>query len=219
MPDSQVHKRKAGARFLLGGIGIVTIAILFLLFLPAEEPGEGPGGVSAPVVEQVAILVPDIPGSVERVPSDNAEIPLQQERTVNEWLLSERPTADIADGLLELLPSLSGDAQVQAAGHFALLAEPDSLAKAIPLIGSPKLTPDAKTEIFSGIFTQDPDSAAQLLVLVLETGNEDFLDESTHFLSFLLQADHGNDVSAWKTELQQASFESTPTHHEPEPDI
>ncbi len=130
----------------------------------------------------------------------------QQEQMISRIVTSGRPIHDITEDLLKLLPVTDGAEQIMVASHLSNLAEGDQINRLVGILSIPNLNDEAKEEIFNTIYDAEPKQVASMLIQVIEDGVVDYTDEAQKGLSILLQADHGTDVAAWKSELSNSDF-------------
>lgn len=142
-------------------------------------------------------------------PAHNSLLKDSNKVTASEEMISQivgsgRPVHDIATDLLQLFPESKGSEQTLVASHLANLAEGEQLDELASYLSDPRINKRSKDEIFNSIYEAEPKQVASLLIQVIEDGVQDYTDEAQKGLSILLQADHGIDVAAWKSELDKS---------------
>lgn len=138
------------------------------------------------------------PSSVE-----SSSVTASEER-ISQIIGSGRPVEDMAKELLILLPESKGAEQALVASHLANLADGEQLDKLVSYLSDPRLNKKSKEEIFTAIYQTEPKQAAELLIKVIDDDVQEFAEEAENGLSILLQADHGTDVAAWRSELDKS---------------
>jgi hypothetical protein len=135
------------------------------------------------------------------------EVVTQKEQIISQIVGSGRPFTDIASDLLTLLPNCKGSEQILVASHLSQLADGEQFNQLVKFLNHSRIDKMAKEEIFTAIFNREPKKAALSLIQVIEDGAQEYTSEAEQALSILLQADHGTDVVAWKSELDaQGNF-------------
>lgn len=127
-----------------------------------------------------------------------------REQEISQLITSKKPTWEVAQELLRLMPNSTESEQVLIASNLSNLAEGEQFNEMVKHLSNPAIGKKAKDEIFSAIFLCEPKQTASLLIQVLENGVEEFALESEQTLSILLQADHGRDIAAWRSELDRS---------------
>ncbi len=203
-------KHKMTRSFLLWAIGIAMLLIAGIVVLKNIPEGNvSPKGRTATsekpqtkLSDRKANHNPSIPRAHHPSSKNNTAVTANEEM-ISQIVGSGRQTEDIAKDLLKLLPESKGSEQTLVASHLSHLAEGEQLDELVSYLSDPRLNNRSKEEIFNSIYDSEPKQAASLLIKVIENGVQEFSGEAQKGLSILLQADHGMDVAAWKSELNR----------------
>lgn len=195
------------ALWSLGAVIILITGIIVLKNLQHENPSPDERATSSaesrakPSNRQTANTRPLTP-SLNSSSADSNQVTASEE-TISQIVGSGRPAHDIATDLLQLFPESKGAEQTLVAAHLANLAEGEQLDKLASYLSDPRINKKSKEEIFNAIYDAEPKQVASLLIKVIEDGVQDYTEEAQKGLSILLQADHGTDVAAWRSELDR----------------
>ena len=144
------------------------------------------------LVAVIPIPVPEVAGTNS---SDEAET---WEDKLDEILTSETETTQKGEDLLDMMPKVNEEAQIELAGHIVNLVDDDHYARVAPY-----LTNAAVPEAVSSVFMNDLYNRANslklpLVLAVARTENHPLRDEAKDLLELYIEEDYGTDWAKWE---------------------
>ena len=124
------------------------------------------------------------------------------EDKLDEILTSETDTTQKGEDLLDMMPKVNEEAQIELAGHIVNLVDDDHYARIAPY-----LTNAAVPEAVSSIFMNDLYNRANslklpLVLAVARTENHPLRDEAKDLLELYIEEDHGTDWPKWESAMK-----------------
>ncbi len=159
---------------------------------PSESPAQFATAVQpAPVA--VAPSSPVIPP--EAVPA--------WEGTIDQILRSNVNEAQMAQMLINILPTLPEDGQIEAANHISNLL-PDSDYNAVrPLLLNASLPESVLSVFFTDLMNRDDPTKLNSFLDIAQVPNHPFHDEALSDLQIYVGDDYGTDWGKWKSAVDQ----------------
>ena len=197
--------------------GVLTVAILIggLIGWWVSRDSTGSGST-----HEAGTTSPAVSPEVERTPPSatniDAEIPVPApvvastnnpaddwEDELDEILSSDTDTNRKAEDLLDLMPKVNEEAQIELAGHIVNLVEDNRYARVAPYLTNAAV-PEAVSSIFMNDLYNRADSLKLPLVLaVARADNHPLRDEAKDLLELYIEEDYGTDWAKWEEAMNK----------------
>jgi hypothetical protein len=191
--------------------GIVAFALLQpapsapLPPLPMAAATASPGPAEAP-------LLATAPAAAANMPADTAPGPVTAastddapawESTIDGILRSNVSESQMAQMLINILPTLPEDGQIEAANHIANLL-PDSEYNSVrPLLLNPSLPESVLSVFFTDLMNRDDSTKLNAFLDIAQIPNHPFQSEAQSDLQIYLGEDYGNDWAKIRSGIAQ----------------
>jgi len=189
--------------------GIVAYALLQpapptpLAPLPMTAATPAPGAGQAPVLAAAATTpapADTAPGALTAASTDDAPA---WESTIDGILRSNVSESQMAQMLINILPTLPEDGQIEAANHIANLL-PDSEYNSVrPLLLNPSLPESVLSVFFTDLMNRDDSTKLNAFLDIAQIPNHPFQSEAQSDLQIYLGEDYGNDWAKIKSGIAQ----------------
>jgi hypothetical protein len=158
---------------------------------PVRPPAVAPA--STPVI--VAASTPADVGASDQSPA--------WESTIDGILRSNVSETQMAQMLINILPTLPEDGQIEAANHIANLL-PDSQYSAVrPLLLNSSLPESVLSVFFTDLMNRDDPTKLNSFLDIAQIPNHPFQSEALSDLQIYLGDDYGTDWNQWRTHITQ----------------
>lgn len=158
-----------------------------------------PERTPVPLTKDITTEIPvPIPVAASTNSTDEAET---WEDKLDEILTSELDTTQMGESLLDLMPTVNEEAQMELAGHIVNLVDDEHYARVAPY-----LTNAAVPEAVSSVFMNDLYNRANslklpLVLAVARTENHPLREEAKDLLELYIEEDYGTDWKKWESAM------------------
>ena len=164
---------------------------------PSRTPRSGPKPKRSGTASPETLSNPLPPESAPDSPGD----PAPWEKKIDDILTADGDESQKAQKLLELIPTLPEDAQIEAAQHLVNLVPDEGYAAASPYLTNAQ-TSEAVLDVLIGDLMNRPNTLKlPLLLEVARVPEHPKAGEAKELLEFYVGEDLGADWSAWETAL------------------
>ncbi len=134
----------------------------------------------------------------------NANIPEEPETwetKLNEILLSDTEPNKKGEDLLELMPTVNEEAQVELAGHIVNLLDDEHFSSATKYLTNAEM-PEAVSSVFmTDLYNRGNTLKLPLVLAVARNEKHPLQGEAKDLLELYIEEDHGTDWNAWETSM------------------
>jgi len=199
---------------IVGATAVVVAVVAFALLQPSPPP-------PAPLASAVkATPAPDETSAF----TDNAAVPENAaagaasgaapqastsddspawETTIDQILRSNVSEDQMAQMLINILPTLPEDGQVEAANHIANLLPDSDYNSVRPLLLNASLPESVLSVFFTDLMNRDDPTKLNAFLDIAQIPNHPFHDEALSDLQIYVGDDYGTDWGKWKTAVDQ----------------
>jgi hypothetical protein len=209
MADPADSNRTRTIGIILAVVAVAAIVAFALLQSPpqnptspislaAASPADTPAAFSsaAPTAIPVATLPPSGPDAA-------AAVAPAWESTIDGILRSNVSEAQMAQMLINILPTLPEDGQIEAANHIANLL-PDSEYNSVrPLLLNTSLPESVLSVFFTDLMNRDDPTKLNAFLDIAQIPNHPFQAEALSDLQIYVGDDYGTDWPKWKSAVAQ----------------
>jgi hypothetical protein len=153
--------------------------------------------------------------ATERTPEKNTPAPRgieEWEKKIDQALGPNVNEAQAAQILINMLPTLPPEGQVDAAQHISNLVLDQDYSRVLPLLRNPNLPEDVLDVFVTDLMNREDPVKLPALLEVAKIPNHPHHEEAKADLEIFLDQDHGNDWGKWdgavKKYLQEQAAES-----------
>ena len=218
MSASAESNRKLAIVIVLAAAAAVIVAFFFYALLQKSPPVHGPHPAAA--LTRAPAEAPTLfPGashfaSAATAPASPAAglpagVAPAWESTIDQILRSNVSEAQMAQMLINLLPTLPEDGQIEAANHIANLLPDSSYNSVRPLLLNASLPESVLSVFFTDLMNRDDPTKLNSFLDIAQIPNHPFHDEALSDLQIYVGDDYGTDWAKWKTALDQYLKTST----------
>jgi hypothetical protein len=125
------------------------------------------------------------------------------ESTIDQILRSNASEAEMARMLINLLPTLPEDGQIEAANHIANLLPDSDYDSVRPLLLNASLPESVLSVFFTDLMNRDDPVKLNSFLQIAEIPNHPFHDEALSDLQIYVGDDYGTDWQKWQTAVTQ----------------
>lgn len=193
-----------GAVLLACFIGIIPVATRGWKTLPrpsGDVPQSPPVQAGTP---QSAIGAGAVPGRSPATDDIGHEERLPAwEMQIEELLSRPIPPEEAGRLLLNLLPSLPKEGQVEAADHLANLLSDEDFPKVRPLLLNPNTPIEVQDALFFELINRDDSVRMPLLLAIARQRGHPYEHDARDSLEMIVGEDLGEDWDAWQAAVEQ----------------
>jgi len=205
-PAEPNRTRIAAVIVAVAGVGAV---VAFALMQSPPPPPPSPLPLAAASPSETPITLASVaPGVAEATPppaaSDMAaNVAPAWESTIDGILRSNVSEAQMAQMLINILPTLPEDGQIEAANHIANLL-PDSEYNSVrPLLLNSGLPESVLSVFFTDLMNRDDPTKLNAFLDIAQIPNHPFQSEALSDLQIYVGDDYGTDWPKWKSAVTQ----------------
>ena len=125
------------------------------------------------------------------------------ESTIDEILRSNATEAQMAQLLINLLPTLPEDGQIEAANHISNLLADTDYNSVKPLLLNASLPESVLSVFFTDLMNRDDPTKLNSFLDIAQIPNHPFHDEALSDLQIYVGDDYGTDWGKWRTAVTQ----------------
>jgi hypothetical protein len=201
---------------------LVGAAIWFLYSDYAPHTPPAPEPTPAPTVARTPSAPPPIsPGTAEPTPAPmpkSAVTPspvppvpatalTEDDRKIDEALRmfpgnDEKDHVNTAQALLNLLPSLSADGQVEAAQHVSNLLSDEEYGRVMHIWRNPSFNPDVIEVFATDLMNREHKVMLPAMLDAIRMPNHPHHEEAKTTMQIFLDEDYGNDFTKWEKAMK-----------------
>jgi hypothetical protein len=197
---------------ILGSAVVVVAAVVAFALLQKSPPAPPSPVVTLPVPSATPeeALAPMTSGATAsaatpapvKAASPGDEMPAW-ESTIDEILRSNASESEMAHMLINLLPTLPEDGQIEAANHIANLLPDSDYGAVRPLLLNSNLPESVLSVFFTDLMNRDDPVKLNAFLDIAEIPNHPFHDEALSDLQIYVGDDYGTDWGKWQTAVTQ----------------
>ncbi|MGA3171234.1 MAG: hypothetical protein ABSE62_09480, partial [Chthoniobacteraceae bacterium] len=125
------------------------------------------------------------------------------EATIDQILRSNVSEAQMAQMLINILPTLPEDGQVEAANHIANLLPDSDYNSVRPLLLNANLPESVLSVFFTDLMNRDDPTKLNSFLDIAQIPNHPFHDEALSDLQIYVGDDYGTDWGKWRDAVNQ----------------
>jgi hypothetical protein len=125
------------------------------------------------------------------------------EANIDQILRSNVSEAQMAQMLINILPTLPEDGQIEAANHIANLLPDSDYASVRPLLLNASLPESVLSVFFTDLMNRDDPTKLNSFLDIAQLPNHPFHDEALSDLQIYVGDDYGTDWPKWKSAVAQ----------------
>jgi hypothetical protein len=196
---------------------VVVAAVWFLQMKPAEPfeavtatppPASSPGAPPAKAIASAATPAPKIaPPAMPTTPAATPEPLPEWELKIDQVLKTNTGETEMAQMLINLLPSFPPEGQAEAAQHISNLILDKDYNRVLPLLKNPNLSEEVQDVLVTDLMNREDSVKLPALLDIAKIPNHPYHDEALTDLQIFVGADLENDWGKWdaavKTYLKQ----------------
>jgi hypothetical protein len=150
------------------------------------------------------------PETMAATPPPESAAPASPARTIAQWeyqidqiLRANASEAQTARVLMNLLPTLPEEGQVEAANHITNLIEDQQFKEVMPLVVNPHLPEDVLDVFMTDLMNRDDSTKLRAFVEIAKVPNHPLREEALSDLEIFLDHDYGNDWAQWNAAIDR----------------
>lgn len=195
-------------------VGAVIIGALIGWWVSRNPGGEVSVTTQEPVTRTAAAPDP------ERVPSPSAPViapapkpvpPVAStnfvaedwEEKLDEILASDTDTNKKADDLLNMMPKVNEEAQIELAGHIVNLVDDKHYARVVPYLTNPAVSEEVSSVFMNDLYNRADSLKLPIVLDVARTPNHPLAEEARDLLELYIEEDYGTDWGKWESAVNQ----------------
>lgn len=214
MPEPISTEQKLPLRATVSVIAVLAVGavVAFALFQkpePTPQP-QTPAPVataSATAMAAAPVFTATRPGpppkaSASSSPDMDAETPAWEKQIENTLSVST-DEAQTAQALLNLLPTLPEEGQIEAANHIANLLPDEKYALVKPVLLNPAMPETVLSVFFTDLMNREDGLKLRTFLDIAKVPNHPFHEEALSDLQIYIGDDHGTDWTKWNAAVEQ----------------
>jgi hypothetical protein len=187
--------------------------------LPELKPVAVQAPVNPPAPAPVTKPVEPAPPKPSKAEPVQALAPWEQK--IEQALRADLGETETAQLLINLLPTIPGEGQVEAAQHISNLLLDKDYNRVLPLVKNPRLSQDVLDVFVSDLLNRTDSVKLPTLLEIAKQPNHPHQAEAISDLQIFLDQDHGNDWNKWDGSVKaylkkQAQEEAATPEAEPQ---
>jgi len=161
---------------------------------PAETPFPAPGNVPPVAANSPAApAAPQVPNTV----------PPAWENTIDGILRSNVSESQMAQMLINILPTLPEDGQIEAANHISNLLPDSDYGSVRPLLLNSNLPESVLSVFFTDLMNRNDPTKLNAFLDIAQISNHPFQAEALSDLQIYVGQDYGTNWAQWRTAVDQ----------------
>ena len=165
--------------------------------LPDSEPRAVNAAVNPPA--PAPVNKPVEPGPSK---ADPVQTLAPWEQKIEQALRADLGETETAQLLINLLPTIPGEGQVEAAQHISNLLLDKDYSRVLPLVKNPRLAQEVLDVFVSDLLNRTDSVKLPTLLEIAKQPNHPHQAEAISDLQIFLDEDHGNDWNKWDVSLK-----------------
>jgi hypothetical protein len=196
------------ALILAAVIPVAAIVAFALLQQTPPAPAPLPIAVASPSPTPFSTTIPGATSTTaDASPSptgmDISGVAPAWEGTIDQILRSNASESDMAQMLINVLPTLPEDGQIEAANHIANLLPDANYSSVRPLLLNASLPESVLSVFFTDLMNRDDPTKLNAFLDIAQLPNHPFHDEALSDLQIYVGDDYGTDWGKWKSAVSQ----------------
>lgn len=150
---------------------------------------------------------PQTPPTVETAPVPQPAATTEDDRKIDEILRlypgnTDADHTNTAQALINLLPTLTKDGQVECAQHISNLISDEEFKRVLPIWRNPSFNPDVIEVFATDLMNREHKIMLPAMLDAVRMPNHPYNEEAKTTLQVFLDEDYGNDVAKWEKAMQ-----------------
>jgi hypothetical protein len=154
-------------------------------------------------VAPLAMTTPPPTGDTVPGPAASMDAAPAWESTIDGILRSNVSESQMAQMLINILPTLPEDGQIEAANHIANLLPDSEYGSVRPLLLNPSLPESVLSVFFTDLMNRDDATKLNAFLDIAQIPNHPFQSEAQSDLQIYLGEDYGNDWAKIRSGIAQ----------------
>ena len=168
-------------------------------------PASNPTTTTKP--NQSPQTAPQTPPVVETAPVPQPAAMTEDDRKIDEVLRlypgnTDADHTNTAQSLINLLPTLTKDGQVECAQHVSNLLSDDEFKRVMPIWRNPSFNPDVIEVFATDLMNREHKVMLPAMLDAVRMPNHPYNEEAKTTLQVFLDEDYGNDVGKWEKAMK-----------------
>jgi hypothetical protein len=188
---------------LLAVVAVGVVVAVALLQNSPPPPAPLPVAASTPAPTEPPAFAPRALPSAVAAASPAAVRPSSVapawEAVIDQVLRSNVSEAEMAQMLINILPTLPEDGQIEAANHIANLLPDSAYSSVRPLLLNASLPESVLSVFFTDLMNRDDPTKLNAFLDIAQIPNHPFQDEALSDLQIYVGDDYGTDWPKWKS--------------------
>jgi hypothetical protein len=156
---------------------------------------------------QTSPIAPQDPPQVDTAPVPQPAAMTEDDRKIDEVLRlypgnTDADHTNTAQSLINLLPTLTKDGQVECAQHVANLLSDDEFKRVMPIWRNPSFNPDVIEVFATDLMNREHKVMLPAMLDAVRMPNHPYNEEAKTTLQVFLDEDYGNDVGKWEKAMK-----------------
>ena len=189
---------------------VVGIVVAFALLQKPPTPPPAPIALATPTPEDIPLPTPSDVPMVTTSASPAASSPPAPDGVAPAWegtidgiLRSNVSEAQMAQMLINILPTLPEDGQIEAANHIANLLPDSDYDSVRPLLLNSNLPESVLSVFFTDLMNRNDPTKLNAFLDIAQISNHPFQAEALSDLQIYVGQDYGTDWAQWRTAVAQ----------------
>jgi hypothetical protein len=172
------------------------------LLTPASNPTTTTKTIQSPPV------APQDPPKVDTAPAPQPAAMTEDDRKIDEILRlypgnTDADHTNTAQALINLLPALTRDGQVECAQHISNLLSDEEFKRVMPIWRNPSFNPDVIEVFATDLMNREHKVMLPAMLDAVRMPNHPYNEEAKTTLQVFLDEDYGNDVGKWEKAMKE----------------
>ncbi len=152
-------------------------------------------------------FAPQTAPEVETTPAPQPAAMTEDDRKIDEVLRlypgnTDADHTNTAQSLINLLPTLSNDGQVECAQHISNLLSDEEFKRVMPIWRNPSFNPDVIEVFATDLMNREHNVMLPAMLDAVRMPNHPYNEEAKTTLQVFLDEDYGNDVGKWEKAMK-----------------
>jgi len=156
---------------------------------------------------QSPTFAPQDPPKVDTTPAPEPAAMTEDDRKIDEILRlypgnTDADHTNTAQSLINLLPALTKDGQVECAQHISNLLSDEEFKRVMPIWRNPSFNPDVIEVFATDLMNREHKIMLPAMLDAVRMPNHPYNEEAKTTLQVFLDEDYGNDVGKWEKAMK-----------------
>jgi hypothetical protein len=205
-PPASDHTRVILA---LRAVVVVGVVVAFALLQKPSAPPPAPIALATPAPENTPVPMPSEPAPMAPAspgaltPEAPQPVSPAWESTIDGILRSNVSEAQMAQMLINILPTLPEDGQIEAANHISNLLPDSDYDSVRPLLLNSNLPESVLSVFFTDLMNRNDPTKLNAFLDIAQISNHPFQAEALSDLQIYVGQDYGTNWTQWRTAVDQ----------------